>query len=336
MKRDHEVRVLKLSKGTMVVPRMELQTEPLHSTLLPVTHLPEAVFVAATEFRENQANEVNKRIVYPENRRELTPFLLREGSLFTFHDLREPDNPFRDVTDFGSAEILRSTDLWMESEGRRRFVTLLNRSLYRYTSLLGIRYDPNHRRFYFPALTIGKPESVSYRSLGGRRSTRQVAWEPQRRSTGEGKGFWYHLASRLLFHQFGDSQWCMSIRPERHLTEDGMKPLPFNRIGPRVTRLKARMYNDLYLNEVNFWRDFLSNGQPRFILNFGHQSALVDARLIKFNVAWPGIVGDEKEFMNQGGQEDLFSLADWNEALGGEPIDWDDLAEDDLEDEDAG
>src|SRR6266508_3626759 len=104
----------------------------------------------------------------------------------------------------------------------------------------------------------------------------------------------------------------------------------------RVTSLKARMYNDLYLGEVNFWREYLANGQPRIILNFGHQSAVIEAKLLEFNVRWPGISGDDKPFTNQVAQEDLFSLADWNEALGGERIDWDEMAEDDLEDEDAG
>ena len=336
MKRDHETRMRQRNGRAAVAGPPVLKLEVLHSTLLPVTHLPEVVFVAPTDYRDYEEKEVKRLISYPPNRHELVPFLLREGALFAFHDLRDPGNPFAGVTDHGAAEMLRATDLWQDPEGRRRFVTLLNRSLYKYTARLDIRYDPRHYRFFFPVRENGQELSGSYRSLTGRRSTRKVAWEPQRRSTGEGKGFWFHLASGLRFHQMGRAQWCLSIRPERHLTEDGETPLAPQQIGRRVTRLKARMYNDLYLGEVNFWREYLADGQPRIILNFGHQSAVIEAKLLEFDVRWPGIAGDERPFTNQVAEEDLFSLADWNEALGGERVDWDDLTEDELEDEDAG
>jgi hypothetical protein len=294
------------------------------------------VFAAPTDYRDFEESVVKKRINYPTNRDELVPFLIREGALFAFQDLRDPANPFAEVTDPGGADMLRSSDLWRDPEGRRRFVTLLNRSLYKYTSRLDIRYDPRHYRFYFPVREKGHEPTVVHRSLTGRRSTRKVAWEPQRRSTGEGKGFWFHLAAGLRFHQMGRAQWCLSIRPERHLTEDGETPLPPQQIGRRVTSLKARMYNDLYLGEVNFWREYLANGQPRIILNFGHQSAIIAAKLLEFSVRWPGIPGDDRPFTKQIAQEDLFSLADWNEALSGGRIDWDEMIEEELEDDDTG
>ncbi len=336
MKRDHEDRMRQQNGRAAAAPPPVRKLEGLHSTLLPVTHLPEVVFAAPSDYRDFQENEVKQRIAYPVNRDELTPFLIREGALFAFHDLRDPDNPFAEVTDVGGAEMLRSSDLWQDPEGRRRFVTLLNRSLYKYTARLDVRYDPRHYRFYFPVRRKGHELTIAHRSLTGRRSTRKVAWEPQRRSTGEGRGFWFHLAAGLRFHQMARAQWCLSIRPERHLTEDGETPLPPHQIGRRVTSLKARMYNDLYLGEVNFWREYLANGHPRIILNFGHQSAVIEAKLLEFDVQWSGIPGDDKPFTNQVGQEDLFSLAGWNDALGGERVDWDEMTEDDLEDDDVG
>ena len=162
--------------------------------------------------------------------------------------------------------------------------TLLNRAMYKHTATLGVRYDPTHSGTISRPTRRGRSESsVTARST--RRSTsRKVVWEPKRRSTGEGKGFWWHLAAGLRFHRMADDQWCLSIRPERHLTSDGVTPLPPEQIGRRVTRLKARMFNDKYLSEVNFWRDFLASGSPRFVLDFGSQSAVVSSEFISFDV----------------------------------------------------
>ena len=98
-----------------------------------------------------------------------------------------------------------------------------------------------------------------------------------------------------------------SIRPERHLTSDGVTPLPPKQIGRRVTSKKARMWNDIYLGEVNFWRDFLSGGNPKVVLNFGDQSAVIDTEMLAFGVDWPGIPGDNKPFTNTTYDMDLFS-----------------------------
>src|SRR5206468_12988058 len=87
-----------------------------------------------------------------------------------------------------------------------------------------VRYDPDHRRFYFKAINIGQPRTIQYKSVGGRRVMRQVVWQPVRRSTGEARNFWWHVAAGLRFHHVSPLQWCMSIRPEWHLTSDDERP----------------------------------------------------------------------------------------------------------------
>lgn len=76
-------------------------------------------------------------------------------------------------------------------------------------------------------------------------------------------------------------------------------------IGRRVTSKKARMWNDIYLGEVNFWRDYLSNGRPNLVLNFGDQSVVINTRMLTFNIEWPGIPEDIKPFANQTYDQDL-------------------------------
>jgi hypothetical protein len=124
-----------------------------------------------------------------------------------------------------------------------------------------------------------------------------------------------------------ERQWCLSIRPERRLTIDGETPLEAKKIGGRVTRRKAKMYNDKYLNEVNFWRDYLAQGKPRVILGFGPQSAIIGTQMLTVPVYWPGVPNDALKFTNVAYEDDLFSLYELEEATSGEEDEWDEDAE---------
>jgi hypothetical protein len=119
-----------------------------------------------------------------------------------------------------------------------------------------------------------------------------------------------------------EKQWCLSLRPEFHLTKDGEAVLDSDQIGRRVTSKKSRMRNYKYLGEVNFWRDYLSNGSPRIVLNFGDQSAVIGTEFLPFDVAWPGVPGDDMEFKNLTYAEDLFSTSELNAAVEGTPYQW--------------
>lgn len=329
MKADHERHVRKALWPDLAAPKPKHVVENIHSAMLPVTHLPEAVFSAPCKYRDRQEELVRQRMAYPEDRSQIVRFILRDEKLYTFHNLNDPRGPFSKVVDRRCIEPHRAIDMWKDAEGKRRYVTLLNRALYRYTTNFGIRYDPAHYRFYFPATHDGKEREVEYRPLNTKTARRMVAWQPKRKATGEVRNFWWHLGAGLRFDQMADLQWVLSIRPERHLTSDGKTPLPPKEIGRRVTSKKARMWNDIYLGEVNFWRDFLSGrdwhtgGSPRIVLNFGDQSAVIGTQFLTFDVDWPGIPGDEKAFKNQTYEDDLFSQANFAHATGGASMEWD-------------
>jgi hypothetical protein len=325
IKADHESMIASAASPKVELTAPEWKHERILSSLLPVTHLPMAVFAAPCGYGDRQDAVIKQYLKYPKDQEQLVRFLVREKTIFSFHDLRDPDGPFSPVIDVNKVEKYRSERYWTTAEGHRRFVTLLNRAMYRYTARLGINFDPAHQRFYFPVQKTGEERSVAYRPLNQQSKTRQVAWEEKKRTTGEGKGFWWHLAAGMRFHRLADDQWCLSIRPERHLTTNGVIPLPPEKIGRKVTRLKAGMFNDKYLSEVNFWRDYLSRGSPRFTLDFGSQSLVISTDFLSFDVSWPGIPGDEIEFRNQEYEEDLFTLAALGSLKqGDENLDWDD------------
>ncbi len=187
---------------------------------------------------------------------------------------------------------------------------------------VGVQFDPAHKRFFFDALAAGKSRQEQYRPLNAKSRKKQVVWQPKIKATGQTRNYWWHLAAGLAFLRVDKRQWCFSIRPERHLTSDGVTPLPPKQIGRRVTSKKARMWNDVYLGEVNFWRDYLSGGNQKIVLNFGDQSAVIDTEMLTFSVDWPGIPSDTRPFINTTYDMDLFSSSEYDDALAGDDLDW--------------
>lgn len=326
LKADHERRIRLALTPNAIETKPVLRQEALYSSLLPASHLPDVMFASSCAFRESQQDEVKQRLRYPDgDNDQLVRFIITDGNvLHTFHNLHDPKGPFADVIDRRQVVAHRSRDLWDDPEGHRRFVRLMNKALYKYTSRLNMRFDPLHHRFYFPASERGMPRKVIYRPLNARRRSRNVVLQPKRRSTGEPRGYWVHLATGLRFQRMANNQWCLSIRPEYHLTKDGEEVLPSDQIGRRVTRKKSRMHNYVYLREVNFWRDYLSNGGPRVVLNFGDQSAVIGTDFLTFDIPWPGIPGDDMPFKNKSYSDDLFTRSELDAAVDGVPFDWED------------
>jgi hypothetical protein len=332
IKADHERRIATAMEKNVLPPSTNLIAERVHSTMLRLSQLPRYVYSAESDYTERQKDEVRALILFERvSRDELLPFILRENRLFSFQNLADLDNPFVKVANPVGALRIPIKDFCSEPEGRRRLVSLLNSAIAKHCGRRKVLFDKQHRRFYFVPVEKGTERSETYSTLTGRSDTRNVVWNPKKRSTGEGRPYWLHLAANLAFHQLGPNQWCLSIRPERHVTRDGETPYNPKYVGRKVTSLKARMFNDAYLAEVHFWRDFLSNGKPRFILGFGRQSVIVETELLSLEIAWEGIPLDTKAFSNQVFEEDLFTLGELHSASG-DPSD-DEENEDDFEDE---
>ena len=288
-------------------------TEKIYSTLLPVEHVPRFVHLAECSHTER---EINEQIDYTEQPAELmSPFIVRGGNLLTFCDLDDEQNPFRQIVDPYSTEKHHADDWWNDPDQYRWYVQLLNRSLNKLTGRLGLYLDKVHKRYYFEPVDDDQPRSVDYLSIGGRRQSRKVVWQPTILATRQKRHYWEHLAVGLRFHRTSELEWCLSIRPERRFTRDGREPLTPKGISRRSTSRKSHMYNIDVLGEVHFWRHYLSHGQPRTIMRFGRQSLIVDTNLLATQATWPEILEDTDKHMGMMYHDDLVSLADYNEAI---------------------
>ncbi len=321
IKEDHERWVeQRLAAGVQDEPAVPVHRDDhLYSTLLPVARMPVYVHYAPSRFKTEP--EVQARLG-PLRGREMTPFILREEQVFAFQDLRSKGNPFGEVIS-GKPERYRIVD-WLDDPDRFLWlVALLNRSLNKLTGRRGLHLDKDHHRYYFPMTESGEPRYETYRPLNASQATRAVVWQPVRKQTGEPRKHWYHRAVAMRFTRIGAEDWCLSIRPELRVTSDGVKPLESHAIGPRVTRKKSRLFNYDLLNEVQFWRDFLSGSSTRIVFPFGRsaQRIVVLTDLMHGTVNWPGIPDEHSmPFRNVSYVDDLFSWAEAELPESGEEL----------------
>lgn len=285
-------------------------TENVFANVLPISQLPHYVFSGKCMIPEN---EIKAFIKWPSDKRILTPYIIRGGQLYAFNDLKDYESPFAAIVDPLSAQRHTLNDWLDKPDEMHWYVELLNRTVNKITGRLGLKLDKEHHRYYFEPDEPGKDKSISYQSVGGIRSERKVAWNPHFKHNDAPKKHWEHMAVGLRFHRLGSMTWGFAIRPERRFTTDGFESLEGKATGKKSTKRKSRMYNFDVLKEVQFWRDFLSQGNPRINCLFGKQGLVIDNTLMSAQITWPEISGDQANRMSASYEDDLFSLADLQE-----------------------
>ena len=312
-KEDHEKRIEEATGRAFSGQPTDTQhvTERLYSTLFEVVEMPVHIYCAPSKFSQFQINEIKKKIISPRDKTEVYPFIIREGNLYSFQNLRYRQGPFQNIVDVEKAYSISAYDFWNNPIKGIWYTDLLNKTINKFTGRKRLMWDREHRRYYFQPDKPGEIKEIEYRPLNQSKSSKQVVWQPINKITHEPRPYWLHRAVNLRFHQVNLSQWCLSIRPEFRVTKDGFEPLDSEKIGGKVTRKKSRMFNYDLLGEVNFWRDFLCESEPRIILNFGKgQHLIISSNMIQTDIVWPGMPEKfSKPFANVEYQEDLFTWA---------------------------
>ena len=269
------------------------------------------VYAAPYDGAEHQIREI---LLEDSPQRTASVYIVRDQTLYSFNDLTDHSSAYRQAIDPYTAECLPALDWWDTPDLARWYIELLNRALNKITGRKGLHLDKEHHRYYFPPEECGNTREITYTAIGGKRATRKVAWSPKFKHSGEHKPFWEHLAVGLRFYRVSERQWCLAIRPERRFTSDGFSALPPRTTGRKATSRKSRMRNLDVLKEVHFWRDFLSDGRPRIICNFGRQAIVVENDLLSVEATWPKIMDEQTGFLQVEYQDDLFSWADFIDA----------------------
>lgn len=312
---DHEMWVqTRLSKDQSFVDLKKADhyvKESVFSNILIVSQIPHFIYFGPCTVA---AEGVKELIAWPSDKRIQTPYIVQGDQLYTFCDLSSESSPFAKIVDPFSAARSHLNDWRNDPDKMRWYMQLLNRTINKIAGRLGLKLDKDHHRYFFEPDEPGVDLKISYQSVGGVKSERSVAWNPHFKHDGTSKSHWEHLAVGLRFHRLSDAAWGLSIRPERRFTSDGFQSLDGKNVGKKSTKRKSRMYNFDVLKEIQFWRDFLSKGGPRIVCLFGNQSLIIENSLVQSSISWPAIAGDQADKMHAEYEEDLFSLADLNEA----------------------
>lgn len=318
MKRNHE---RKHTQPDARAGKPVLVTETLRSSLLPITAVPSFVMSLPLKKHGTSEGAIATQVRWPKDRQILVPFIVRDNRLYTFANLTSDGHPFDAVVMHEKPEVLDARELWTDPEGHRRYVALLNKCLTKHLGQRGLRFDREHRRYWFTAEPGPSPKTISYRSKQGHHQSRQVVRQRVRKSTGEAKE-WWHVAAGLRFERVSAESWVLSIRPEYQITSDGSTPLPPKTHSAKSARRKSKIYNEGFLNLLHFWLEFLMADQPRLILQALDERIVIDGNLSTCSVSWPGVKDDQRTYLARDIAENLFTSFELAESE--EPIQIDD------------
>lgn len=251
-------------------PRLPDQIrETLHSNLFPVVDYPEHIFVSSTfiKTRASAYRRLGRKI-------SSYAFLPKRNKLYTFHDVRDPESPFKPVISDNKISIEKTTDWFVDDEKIIDLISLFNHALREYCRTRGLEYDQRHSRF---VCSLGEGESRVFtwrRRIGGRRSQRVMA---QLMKGQDGRVlFGKHYAARLRFFVF-DGRLFLRIAPTMTFTSDGYAPIRPSKLASLMSRYLSKQYNSAYLDHVKLWGKFLSKRDTRISIPTGGPLIKVDS-----------------------------------------------------------
>lgn len=256
--------------------------EWLHSNLLRVTRLPEFVYGASVPLHPSTGTT-------PEEMDSTPPIKIARGMAWTFANLKSP--VIAGVVGCDSQKIkTERTDQWLAWSRERNWLReLFYEHLRRKCTSIGMAYDENHHRFYFTP-DNGGVRIQTYRSFK-RKATRKLAYPYQEKQTGQTR-FWVHHAARLSFTEF-EGNFFLKIEPGYAFTQDGVKFLASEDIGPLATRRKSGERNQNVFNHIIFWSEILAGSDNEIIIDCNNQTLAI-SKLFESGKARFGIPSDSE------------------------------------------
>lgn len=220
------------------------KSEEIFSNIFQLDSKPRKVFYGETGFR-------NLSDVYSEFGQDIPPFILKEGRIYSFANLRGTK-----LAKSVKGEI-KSTDLksWVEKHGVNWLLYLMNRYLGDYLWELGLRKRDNDLYFY----PSDESRVEANWNFPVKKSNRWIVKY-------EG-GYFRHKALRIRFRQLGD-QIFLVIKPRECISRDGYHDVD-QKTKNRV-KSSGQNFNRNYqqLNDLRFWTQYL--GQNSDEINLGN------------------------------------------------------------------
>lgn len=280
--------------------------EQLFSNLLKVRRLP---WVWSAPSRIRSYHRIREAI-YP----LVLPFDLRGDRLYTFVDLNDKASPLAPFCDTAHAKIEKRERWWSDDNLVRLYASLLNQLMQTHIASVGLSYNEEYERIYFPKSDDGALEikRIWYNVRTKRYSPGRIVVKYYEYGADK---FWRHKAVSLWFEYIGKS-WYLRIIPKYFFTIDGFIPHNSPKVGSWTTVIKSQEYNPNVLNDILFWSDILSGGDAaqtdldQMHIDLGGNSVLSIDRLPVIGEAGFSIPSDPATYEEPDPTEQM-DLFDW-------------------------
>jgi hypothetical protein len=279
--------------------------ETLVSNLFPLSKLPNEIY------RGNTDLETKERIFrfledIPVRLERVPRFVLREGKIMTFSNLKDGTNPLRPVVNSDTLDTVATKDLMADKDKYKWVISLLNSCLRKHCEQRGMRYHADSERYYY-AMTSGEKRRREPYTVGTRNYRRTVA----KYDYSLEKTLVVHNAVHLDFTTLGQ-QIFLLVMPELVFTSDGSTVVSDSFTARRSTQLLHNQYNDTILKAIRFWVSKITSPPDNLIRvkEFGFEievssESLQGGMLVGYNdeedvveVEESAIAGDEEQEMD--------------------------------------
>ena len=275
------------AKARIVIDSTEpdFQDEIIASNLFPVLQLPSVVYSApsAVQTRKEIFDKIGDDPSIP-------PFAFDESdkTVYSFADLRSDPSPLRNVI-FGQRSSAPKPETLLIDGRSHILIDVLNRSMTRHMKNLGMVYDWENKKTFFPLETDSASERIGKWRIG--------KLTPQRVLVRKFKGYYAHRHCKATFTHDG-TQLYLRIVPGWHFTQDGMKaPVPSNMMSSLSARWMNIERNAGILNDVRFWINAISKDSEKLLLSVGSNTNVEIATTPMVASLERGIEGDYRERM---------------------------------------
>lgn len=273
------------SAASLITPVDRASHEPdaaneiILGNLLPVVSYPQTVWFALTSTR--LPADVWSKVP------DAVSFELKEGCLYTFADLSNPNEALRRVINTQTVRTARIADWKTDSVRWKWIIALLNRCIGKRARQLAMIQDERGRYFFRP-MKDGSDRVWK----NGQDPKRTVA--AKKENVDKTRCFWVHQAAWLSFLTLGDRLY-LQVEPCYVFTSDGKTSLKGKTLTPLSVQWGGKERNAAILRHIVFWGRTLSGDNIKIRLETGGQDVVISS-IPAYAQASFGIAEDKVQF----------------------------------------
>lgn len=254
------------------------------SNMLEILRLPKTIYTS-------HSNELfDKRKFYDDYKGiDFPPFHNYRNEIIQFYPFEPHISPLSNFIEPSLTEALDFDEFQHIDGNRNTVIKLLNKTIQKHLTSLGLVVDWKKQRAYFPKEYDSENRTISYQARI-KKATRTVAKQIINKKTDKVL-YWEHKSVNYEIKKFDDI-WVLVLLPGYVFTVNGDRWLvKSDKISKLATKRSSIDYNKSVLNDLYFWSNIISNGQTNsFWLQYNNDTENDNMEVIKISSLYPKLV----------------------------------------------